>query len=219
MTVPTMDISLLSLNADFEGGGNLKLQVHNGLFDMASFTLRRAYMTTPDDATTLGSVELFGGVIGSINLDGGKAVMTAKGRNNLLAQPVPRNVYQLGCLRSFCDVNCTLLRASFTSAKVVGPAPTRTFIPWNGAPPGNAALYKYGTVTFTSGLNAGQKRNIGIADSTGLTLMYPTYYTPVAGDLYTAFEGCDKTNVRCNSLANEDHFRAYPFVPPPDAAY
>jgi len=219
MAIPTMDVTLMALNTDFDGGANIKLQIHNGLLDGAAFNLRRAYMTTPGDITTLGSVDLFGGTVGAVNLDGGKAVITVKGKNNLLTQNVPRNVYQTLCLRSFCDVNCTLNRATFTTSQIVGPSPTRFFIPWNGAAPGNWALYKFGTVTFTTGLNSGQKRNIAASSTSGLTLSYPMYYTPLAGDSYTAFEGCDKSFSRCSSLLNEENFRAYEFVPPPDAAY
>ena len=220
MSVPTMEVTLLALNTNFDGGANIKLQVHNGLFDGASFLLSRAYMTTPDDATTLGTIELFGGIVGSINLDGGKAVITTKGKNNLLDQNVPRNVYQLGCLHAFCDVGCTLLRASFTTTKLTGAAPTRTLLPWDGGIiPGNVALYKYGTVKFTSGQNSGQTRNIAISDATGITLAYPLYYTPLAGDTFTAFEGCDKSLARCVSLLNDQNYRAFPYVPPPNAAY
>jgi uncharacterized phage protein (TIGR02218 family) len=219
MSIPTMDVTLLALNDGFAGGANIKLQTHNGLFDGASFLLSRAYMTTPGATASLGSIDLFGGIVGGIDLDGGKALINTKGKNNMLDQQTPRNVYQLGCLRSFCDVNCTLSRASFTTAMTVGVAPTRIFLPWSGAAPGNASLYKYGTVTFTTGQNSGQTRNVEIADGSGLTLAYPLYYTPLAGDAFTAFEGCDKTQARCVSLSNEDNRRSYDFVPPPDAAY
>ena len=219
MSVPTMDVTLLALNDSFSGGSNIKLQIHNGLFDGASMILSRAYMLSPGATGSLGTIDLFGGTVGGIDLDGGKAVINCKGKNNLLDQNVPRNVYQIGCLHAFCDAGCTLNRVSFTTAYVVGATPTRFFIPWSGAAPGNYALYKFGTIKFTSGLNSGQTRNIVYADSSGITIAYPLYYTPSAGDGFTAFEGCDKTLTRCQSLSNDQHYRGYPFVPPPDSAY
>lgn len=219
MSIPTMDVTLMALNDSFAGGASIKLQVHNGLFDGASMLLSRAYMSTPDVTATLGTIELFGGIVGGIDLDGGKAVINCKGKNNLLDQNVPRNVYQVGCLHAFCDTGCTLSRASFTSAYTVGASPTRFFIPWNGAAPGNYALYQFGTIKFTSGNNSGQTRNIASVDATGITLAYPLYYTPTAGDGFTAFEGCDKTRTRCQSLSNEQNYRGFPYIPPPDSAY
>lgn len=130
MVVATMDVTLMALNDAFDGGANIKLQIHNGLFDGASFLLSRAYMTAPDVSTTLGTIDLFGGIVGAIDLDGGKALITCKAKNNLLDQPVPRNVYQLNCLHTFCDVNCGLDRADFTSERSVGSGSTRSFLSW-----------------------------------------------------------------------------------------
>jgi hypothetical protein len=173
---------------------------------------------------TNAGIRLMGGNVANIDLTGNVATINIKGKVNLLDQYAPRNLYQLGCEHAFCDAGCTLARSAFTTAYTVGTAPTRTFIPWSGTAPANATNYRFGTVTFTSGPCAGQARTVRAADSSGLTLIHPLVGTPVAGDDFTAFEGCDKfldTGSRqdCTARSNTQNWRAFPFVPPADTAF
>lgn len=222
MTVPTLEVELNALNTAFNGGANIKLQIHNGLFDGATLLLQRAFMPTAGDTVTLGTVDLFSGEIAGIDLIGTTATLTVKGKVNKLDQYVPRNVYQIPCLHAFCDINCTLNRATFTTTFTVGASPTATFIPWSAAP-GTPANYQSGTVAITTGAGAGQRRNVAFANSSGLTLSYPLYIVPAPGDSFTAFQGCDKTfnsgsGQSCTAYANTQHYRAFEFVPPPNSA-
>ncbi len=227
MAVPEIEIRTLATNTPFNGGANFKTQVHNGLFDGASVVIKTWFMPTPGDTSTLGPVTLFNGVIADIELNGTTATIKCKGKNNLLDQFAPRNVYQIGCLHAFCDVGCTLNRAAFTFSFTVGAGSSnpRTFIPWSGTAPANPGRFLSGTVTFTSGAASGQKRTIAAADASGLTLAYPLYEAPVAGDAFTAFQGCDKTFngagslQSCTAYANTQNYRGFPFVPPPNMAY
>ena len=224
MAVPSLTVKLNSYNTGVGGTGtNLKTQIHNGLFDGASFSMSRAFMLTPDDTSFFGAVEIFGGMVSSITLNGTTAEFTVKGKINQLDQNFPRNIYQAGCNHAFCDAGCTLNRASYTSSHTVGASPTSIFIPWNGAPPVNYANFLFGTVTLTSGLGAGQKRTVAVADNTGLTLAYPFYIVPAAGDGFTAFEGCSKafndgSGQDCTARSNTQHWRAFDQVPPPTQA-
>lgn len=218
MEVPTMTVILRALNDSFAGGASIKAQIHNGLFDGASFTLDRAFMVNPGDTVALGTIMLFSGVVAGIDLDGITAEIEVKGLNNKLNANAPRNIYQAGCIHTFCDPGCTLLRAAFTTNQAVGASPTKTFIPWAVAP-GTEDRYIGGTVRFTSGPDSSQSRTVEFADAIGLTLSYPLYALPIAGDTFTAFEGCNKTKVRCTFLSNIQNFRAFPTVPPAETAY
>ena len=218
MAVPELDLTLNALNDGFNGGVDIKAQITNGLFDGATLELNRVFMPTPGDTSTLGAVLLFGGEFGDIDIDGIAAKIKVKGLPNKLDINAPQHVYQAGCIHSFCDSGCTLLRSSFTASYVVGTSPTRYFIPWASAP-GSPALYNGGTLKFTSGVNSGQSRTIQSADSSGLTLAYPLYNTPSAGDGFTAFQGCDKQFTTCTSRSNTQHWRGYPTVPPVNTAY
>lgn len=225
MEVPTMTVIIRALNTSFAGGASIKRQIINGLLDGATFTLIRVFMPTPGDVTTLGGMTLFSGVTADAKVLGTRAEITCKGKNNLLAQYAPRNVYQVTCLHAFCDAGCTLNRATFTTPFTVGTSGlSALFIPWDGSPPSNFALYKQGTLTMTSGDAAGSQRTIIDSESDGLTLSYPLDEVPAPGDTFTAFEGCDKTKdsgsgQSCTDRANTQNFFAVPFLPPPNSAY
>jgi uncharacterized phage protein (TIGR02218 family) len=226
MEVPELTVYIRALNDSFDGGDNIKLQIVNGLFDGATFTLVRLFApAATNNWNTLGGIVIFGGVTASAKVVGNKATITCKGKNNLLAQYAPRFVYQITCLHAFCDPGCTLHRADFTADYEVGTGEvSTTFIPWSGSAPPNAALYRFGTVTFTSGAASGTARTVIAADATGLTLVYPLYELPAPGDTFTAFQGCDKTKdsgsgQSCTDYDNLDNFLAFPFLPPPNSAY
>jgi uncharacterized phage protein (TIGR02218 family) len=225
MEVANLTIKLMALNAGFNGGSNIKLQIHNGLFDGATFALSRAFMLTPGDTSTLGALDLFGGVVAGIDLTGSVAQIAIKSKINKLDQNTPRNLYQAGCNHTFCDAGCTLPRASFTSAYTVGasPAPSTVFVPWSVAP-ANPARYVGGTAAFSSGAASGMRRTIAAADATGLSFAYPLNTVPATGDNFTAFEGCDKTfdsgGLRsCTARSNTQNYRGFEYIPPPDTAY
>ncbi len=221
MEVPSLTVFLRAFNTGFGGGANIKTQVHNGLFDGAAFLLTRAFMTDPP--AVLDTLALFGGEVAGVNLTGATATLTCKGKTNLLDKFAPRNLYQIGCNHGFCDPGCTLSRATFTASFAVGSGATSAFLPWATAP-GTPGVYQHGQVTMTGGAASGQTRTIAAASSAGLSLAYPLYETPAAGDAFTAFQGCDKTfasgsGQSCTDHANTQHYRGYEFVPPPNSAY
>jgi uncharacterized phage protein (TIGR02218 family) len=225
MQVPELDVELYADNTAFNGGANIKTQIHNGLFDGATFLLQTLFMPTPGDTTTFGPVSMFAGVVGGPTVEGNVVKLPIKGKNNLLDQNAPRSTYQVGCNHAFCDAGCTLLRATYTATYAVGtsPAPSNIFLPWASAP-ANPGRYLGGTVTVTSGGAAGQRRTVAAVDSTGLWLAYPLYITPATGDAFTAFEGCDKTfnsgSVQsCTARSNTQNYDGFEYVPPPNSAY
>ncbi len=223
MEVPTLTVYLRALGSGFNGGAAILQQIHNGLFDGASFLLSKVYMTSPGNTSALGSVDLFGGEVAGIDLNETTANISIKGKVNKLDQYAPRNMYQIGCNHAFCDAGCTLSRNSFTASFVMGASPTATFVPWASAP-GTPSLYLGGSVQVTSGAAAGSWRTVLAADSSGLTLSYPLYEAPQAGDTFKAFQGCDKTfdsgsGRSCTDRSNTQNYRGFEFVPPPNSAY
>lgn len=224
MQVPSLSVYLRALNGGFNGGASVKTQIHNGLFDGASFLLSRAYMVHPNETATLGAVDLFGGKVGGLDLVGSTVSITVRGKVNDLDQYAPRNNIQASCNHAFCDAGCTLSRAAFTASYVMGsPGLSRTFVPWSGSAPGNATNYLGGSVHVTGGSAAGAWRTVMEAGPSGLVLSYPLYDDPAAGDAFTAFEGCDKTfnsgsGRSCTDRSNTQNHRGFEFVPPPTAA-
>ncbi len=224
MEVPTMQLRLMALNDGFAGGASIKSQIHQGLLDGSNVLMSRVYMTTPGGADALGAVDMFGGGVAGIDLDGITADIAIKGRVNDLDQYAPRNLVQVGCNHAFCDAGCTLNRATFTTGYTVGASSTSTFIPWSGSPPANATNYQGGNVAMTTGVASGARRTVAKADASGLTLSYPLYDVPAPGDGFDAFEACDKSfnsgsGQSCTDRSNTQHYRGFEFTPPPSAAF
>jgi uncharacterized phage protein (TIGR02218 family) len=233
MEVPTLEVTLLSSAASFGAGGapSLRTQLHNGLFDGATLLLQRLFMpayVNPPDTSTYGTIDIFAGDVGACTLQGAKATLKVRGKNSRLSEHAPRNVYQPGCIHTFCDSGCTLTASSFTIGYTVGAVATRTVItlPVATTYATPAQSLKGGTLTMINGVAAGQKR--GIIDYAtftppflptqliAVTLAYPLTVAPSPGDVFTTFSGCDKTLLTCaNVYNNKVNFRGFPFVPPP----
>lgn len=210
--VPEMTISLLSNGVDFNGGENIKLQIHNGLFDGAYVQINRAYMPTYGD-TTLGTPLMFGGRVSVVQIGAKGAKISVKGDNVLMQQYIPRNVYSIACIHTVYDVGCTLHATDFTADFVVGAA-IPTFLHWTVAP-ADPAKYTLGYVTMTSGNAIGEQRAIVSASNDGVQLIYPLYQVPATGDTFTATFGCDRSISTCtNTFNNLQHRRGFDFIPP-----
>lgn len=214
MSVPSMDLTIYAANETFGDGGTIKEQAAQGLFDGAEILHSRAYMVTPDDLSVYGVIDLNVWNFGQ-NVIGPTAVeATLNGKVVRLNGQAPKNLYQAGCIHSFCDDCCALAKADYTSSFTVGDddSLSKTFIPWASAPD-DYSDYKSGTLTFTSGNADGASRTISSVSSSGLTLAYPLNSAAAAGDSFTAFKGCQKTKAACTAYDNIQHWRAFPYTP------
>src|SRR5207302_3159562 len=81
--------------------GNLKAQIHNGLFDGAIVEMDRVFMPTPGD-TQYGYIVLFSGRLSGVTIDAEGITLTSKGHNVLMNQQAPKNLYQTNCEHTFC---------------------------------------------------------------------------------------------------------------------
>lgn len=230
----TMQVATLPVYVDdqsttpFLGGSSPSLRVlaHNGYFDGGTMFLQRVYM--PDsktgDTTTYGTIDLFSGDIGKITpMSGARIAFDVRAKNSRLDVMAPRNVYQPGCLHTFCDPGCTLSAATFTQsfAVAVSSSTTQTVIALTPNPSSGPPAFQLqdGTLTMTSGATAGQVRNIisGTTFPGFAVLATPLSVVPVAGDTLTIFQGCNKTLPTCaNIFSNAVNFRGFPFIPPPN---
>lgn len=220
--VPEMEIKIFSTGSDLVDGSNLKLAVHNGLFDYSTVLFSRVFMPTAGD-TSLGSLPIFSGSVSSIEIDALGITLTAKGENVQLQQYMPRNRFTSGCTHALYDVNCAPSPgapgggpARANLANTVGAGSTRFFINFGSAAPANPGNLALGYITFTGGSSAGVKRTIGSASTTGVALNYPLYVTPSAGDTFTVTYGCDHSRGAngCAFFNNLSHYRGFPYVPP-----
>ena len=196
-------------------------------FDGASVVLYRAFL--PNWGSTSASPQITGVVIafsGRVtelkNLSRAGFTMTVSAWTVLLNVNMGPDVFQAGCLNTHFDANCGLTAASFTFAGAVqaSPAPTATSFSTASAPitANGDHYYDKGTVTFTSGPNAGLARTVQSYAGGLFSFAFGFPNPPAAGDAFTATRGCLLTLADCKAQRPtsdaEAHFRGQPFTPP-----
>lgn len=214
----------ISGTSDYKIGGVPFLQaLGRGAFDGCEIQRERAFLQSwspTDTANPIGSVVLFKGRVGTVDSIGRTtAKITVNSDLVLLDIHMPRNVYSPACQHVLYDSGCTMVKNSFATAGSVASGSSASVIVWSGFS-GIPNDFVQGTLLFSSGPNSGVSANIKYATQVSgigaLGLAYPLYVTPTVGDTFTAYWGCDHTQVTCttrfNNLAN---FRGFPYVPQP----
>jgi uncharacterized phage protein (TIGR02218 family) len=216
----------LRLGCDDTLLGNLKAQIHNGLFDGATVEMDRVFMPAPGD-TQFGTIVLFSGRLSGVTIDAEGVTVTSKGHNVLMNQQAPRNLYQTNCEHTFCDAGCTLSESAYTfTGRMVGAASTASQINWAGVGGFTADRFTLGKVTMTSGPANGQVRTVRLSTAGHLFLTYPLYDVPNNGDTFSILMGCDRQLASCQTrkqangtnIDNSQHYRGFPFVPQAELA-
>jgi uncharacterized phage protein (TIGR02218 family) len=220
LEVDQQQITLSARATDTVGGIPFLQALRNGLFDGCEIQRERAFLNSwslADTANPIGSVILFKGRIGTIdNVGRTTAQITVNSDLVLLDLKMPRNVYSPACQHVLYDSGCGLVKSAFGTAGTVGAGSTGSVINWSGA----STNFNQGTITFSSGVNAGVTANVKSAVAgVSLTLSYPLLNAPSAGDAFTAYFGCDHTQFTCtNKFNNLANFRGFPYIPAPTFA-
>lgn len=214
----SQQISVAAASTDTITGGAAFLQaLRDHAFDGCSVRRYRVFFSDTIGGTAIGGVLLFQGRLGKIDEIGRtSAKVTINTDLCLLDNYMPRNLYQPTCLHTLYDSGCTLIKADFGTNGVVGAGSTVAQLNW----PGASTNFQQGTLTFTSGVNAGVSVTVGGAlNGAYLALIYPLQQAPNTGDGFTVYFGCDHTEDTClNKFNNLQNFRGFPFVPPPNMA-
>lgn len=210
----------LTLSADSTVQVNTKpllTFIAGGGLDGARLKLERAFMAAWG-AAPAGTLVMFGGRISDVTMGRYEARLMVRSDLELLDAKVPRNLYQPGCTNTLYDAACGKNRAALTvtNAVAAAPAPSKSAF---GSTLGQASSYfDLGVVAFTSGANAGVSRTIKSFAAGGLvTLIAPFPFAPAAGDAFSIYPGCDKTQATCSvRFANLARFRGAPYIPAPE---
>lgn len=214
--VDTLDISIYTANTSTDNISFIQ-DLNSGMLDGARVLVQRAFMANFGD-TTPGVLHQFSGSIADVSFGRTEIAMTVKSDLQLLDTPMPRNLYQTGCLHSLFDTQCALAKTAYAVTNAAGSGSTRTALLTTLAQADG--YFDMGTVTFTSGQNLGISYTVKTHAAGTLTLIRPTLFTPAAGDTFTAAPGCDKTQATCTAkFSNLANFRGYPYIPAPETAY
>lgn len=191
---------------------------HLGNMDGASVKLERAFLV-PGTSLVVGSLVMFSGIVGNVQITKTSATMTVNSDLILLNTPLPRNVYQPGCIWTLFDTGCVLNKNNFRDSPTVAAGSTILKVRTNSVRP--TGYFDLGQLQFTSGALSGVIRAVKSYNSVNgeFTLARPLASVPQAGDGMFAWPGCDKTQATCtNKFNNVIHFRGYPYVPAPETA-
>lgn len=183
-----------------------------GYLDGATVVLKRAFLSAWT-ASPIGTVVLFSGRVSDVSGSRTEVRITVKSDIELLNIKQPRNLYQASCLHTVYDAGCLASKPALTvSGQVTGSNGTGQWLQSNVS---NAAgWFDQGVITFNSGPNAGIKRTVKSFSSGQFWFALPLAHTPLVGDTFTVFPGCDKTQTTCSAkFSNLSHFRGYPYIP------
>lgn len=225
--VDTLDLKISPDASLMVGGASFYVALNAGAFDGADFILKRVFMPTWGD-TSLGAIVMFAGRVASADYDRMGAKINVKSHLELLNTKMPRNLHQPKCVHTLFDNGCGLNQASYAVAGTVQAGSTTSVIYCSlDQPSGHFAL---GKIIFTSGANNNVVRSVkwstpsmfsilgNVAPS--ITLAVPLGLTPSAGDTFTVYVGCDRSQSTCiGKFNNVINFRGYPFIPKPETAY
>ncbi len=189
------------------------------LYDLAQVSIQR-FISDSWTNTAVGAVPWFIGEVGQVTLEGKKITLDIESPLAQFRSTFPRTYVMPSCSNTFCDAVCGLLESNFTHAGSVGAGATASSFPLTLSG-GNLAdgTFQAGKITFTSGANAGQIRTVRSYVGGVITLVFPLYQVPAAGDTVNALEGCLKTQAACTAHGNLPHFRGFPYVPDPSTQW
>lgn len=200
-----------------------------GVLADADVVVARAYFAgvpvrpfPPAGAAPVGTIVVFRGLIGEIDLTGASAVMTIADYRQALTQQMPCNLYQGSCRHRLFDPDCTLSPAGFTSTGTAAAGSTRGKIVASSSlsAPAGSATYSLGTLTMTSGANNGFRRFVTKWDGAAtFLLLNPFPFAIAAGDTFAVTAGCNKSTTACAAFSNLVNFGGEPYIPSPEISY
>ncbi|MBS0370207.1 MAG: DUF2163 domain-containing protein [Proteobacteria bacterium] len=223
IAVDTMEIQLFADSSIRVGSMGIIAAIAFGLFDGADVQVAHAFFDGFQAWQMQGVVLAFAGRVGQTSTQRGQANIEVRSYSELFDIMVPGDLYQPGCKNTLYDAYCGVSRSSAAAAgSVTGgiTAANNYFV--SSVPVGaGASRYMLGTLTFTSGGNAGIARTIKRAVAAGGTVAFefisPFPYPLAVGDAFTAQLGCDKTRAACAGVfGNDARFRGEPLIPAPE---
>ncbi|SEJ56150.1 DUF2163 domain-containing protein [Frateuria terrea] len=185
-----------------------------GGFDGARVKVDK-FLTPSLTDTSRGIVNLFTGTVADVSAGSGKVSLNVSSDLVYLSAAFPRNYFLPQCNHALFDAGCGLVKSSFA---VSGSVDSGTVTTITDAGLTQAADYfAQGYIVITSGANAGLTRSVKSFSGGVLSLLYPLPGACAAGDTFTAYPGCDKTQSTCSAkFANLSRFRGFPYVPTPE---
>ena len=216
LDVATLEVTIEASLTDTINGVPILQAIGQGLLDGAGFRIDRLFMDA--SSSQIGTVVRFSGFIGPVEeLTRSGAKLTANAATAYLNLQLPSIILQPGCTNTLFDARCGLLKSSFAkNLTVQAPCTVNKIITSSGQPD---TYFDNGQLVFTSGSNNGLVKAIRQFIGGVFFFNSPLPFVPTAGDTFTAYPGCDKTQSTCTGKFNNlGNFEGFPYVPAPETA-
>jgi len=214
LEVATLDVSISATPADLINGAPLIPFAQGRGFDGATVVLYRGFLESWafPYAIVGGAIDFSGRVTELKDISRAKFSMTVSAWTVLLNVNMGPDIFQAGCLNQHYDADCGLTPVNISGAVVSGAGTTAFTTNLTQAD----GFFAKGTLTFTSGANAGLSRAVQSYTNAGglISVAFPLPFPPGSGDTFTALRGCLLTMADCTAQSNLVHFRGQPFIPP-----
>ncbi|MBL0371079.1 DUF2163 domain-containing protein [Rhizobium sp. KVB221] len=133
-------------------------------------------------------------------------------------------IYGHRCDAAFGDGRCGKNANAFRATGTVASAPDLSRMTVHGLGEFANGYFRYGMLTFTSGVNDGVSVDIEshVQANAAVTLVFwlPVPAKPANGDTFKIIAGCDKSIDTCRSkFDNVANFRGFPHIPGADFTY
>jgi uncharacterized phage protein (TIGR02218 family) len=164
----------------------------------------------------VGAITLFTGIVSDIELGRSYAKVKVKSNLELFNIQWPMNIYMACCSWQLYGPGCGLWRDAFTDHGTVQAGSTTKIVNVDIT---DTSVYTQGVIRFTSGLLTGIVRTLWDVQGSAnqLQVVQPLPVAPDAGDAFTVYPGCDKSQVMCNErFGNSANFRGFPYIPTPE---
>ena len=212
--VDTLDLTIQPGPAHMAGSQAWLAAAASGALDGALVRLDRVFMDAA--GAIVGGYINFSGRWSDFSMSRTEIKAAVRSDLELLNVKIPRNLYQGGCLHTLYDADCGINRATKAVGATVSSA-TRTTLACALAQA--TGYFDLGYIHFTSGALAGTKRSVKSYTPGNFALLNPLPLVPTAGDAFTAYPGCDKTQATCTTkFVNLTNFRGFPHIPQPETA-
>ena len=214
--IGTLSLEIHANPADLIGGVPILQKIVRGDFDKAALSVKRLFMDS--GLNQQGTVIRFVGNIGDLDQVSRTIVkFTCKSKVEDLNIQLPKNILQPTCIHTLFDSGCTLSKAAFAVNGTVRAGSTVNKL--LKAISQAEGYFDNGQLVFTSGADNGHLCAVKMYSASIVYFTAPLPSAPNAGDTFTIYPGCDKTQAICAAkFSNLANFGGFPYVPAPEAA-
>lgn len=217
--VDTIDITVYADATTQISGVPFLTFVRNKGLDGATITVQRVMGTDLASGIGGGYVRFSGRVSEVKALSKTEVTLSCSSWLELLNVDMPTNILSTACINVLYGPACSLNKTSYAAAGTTSAGGTVTTF-GTSLTAQATGYFDLGYIVFSSGANSGLQRTIKTHITGGsFTLVTPLVAAPAAGDAFTAYPGCTRTQAVClTKFGNLSNFRGFPYVPPPETA-